>query len=101
MALGRRVHEIRMILGSVAALCELAITGIVPHRLLVRAIVRSLAVVREDFSARRGQFFPMFLQAGQHCKIALIKYRTAIPVDIAGAGALLLFGSTVLRQGGT
>jgi hypothetical protein len=31
------VHEIRMILGNVAALCEPAITGIVPHRLPVPA----------------------------------------------------------------
>ena len=33
MALGRRVHEIRMILGNVAALSEPAITEIVPPQL--------------------------------------------------------------------
>ena len=43
----------------------------------------------------------MFLEAGQHGEIALIRYRTTVPLDVTGASALLLFGSTVLRHGGT
>ena len=43
----------------------------------------------------------MLLEAGQHSEIALIQYRTAVPLNVAGASALLLFGSAVLRQGGT
>jgi hypothetical protein len=44
---------------------------------------------------------PVFLKAGQHREIALIQYRTAVSLDIAGACTLLLFGSSVLRHGGT
>ena len=57
-------------------------------------------MVGEDFPTRCREFFPMLLQTGQHCEIALINYRTAISLDIADAGAVRLFGSTVLRQGG-
>ena len=42
----------------------------------------------------------MLLEAGQHREIALIQYRTAVLLDVAGASALLLFGSPVLRHGG-
>ena len=38
----------------------------------------------------------MLLEGGQHSEIALIQYRTAEPLDVASASALLLFGSTVL-----
>ena len=38
----------------------------------------------------------MLLKAGQHSEIALIQYRTAEPLDVASASALLLFRSTVL-----
>jgi hypothetical protein len=31
----------------------------------------------------------MLLEAGQHSEIALIQYRTAVPLDVAGACALL------------
>jgi hypothetical protein len=55
MALGRRVHEIRMILGNVAALSEPAMTGIVPPHRVGSPIVRSLAMISEDFSTRRGE----------------------------------------------
>jgi hypothetical protein len=58
-------------------------------------------VISEDFSTRRGELFPVLLEAGQHSEIALIQYRTAVPLNVAGASALLLFGSAVLRQGGT
>jgi hypothetical protein len=43
----------------------------------------------------------MLLKAGQHCEIALIQHRPAVPPDIAGASALLLFGSAVLCDGST
>jgi hypothetical protein len=95
------VHEIRMILGNVAALSEPATTGIVPRQRVVPAIARSLTMIREDFSARRGKLSPVLLQAGQHSEVALIQYRAAEPLDVAGASTLLLFGSTVLRYGGT
>jgi hypothetical protein len=58
-------------------------------------------MIRKNLSTRRGEFFPMLLEAGQHSEIALIQYRTAVPLNVAGAGTLLLFGSTVLRHGGT
>jgi hypothetical protein len=57
-------------------------------------------VISEDFSTRRGELFPVLLEADQHSEIAL-QYRTAVPLNVAGASALLLFGSAVLRQGGT
>jgi hypothetical protein len=58
-------------------------------------------LIREDFPARRGELFPVLLEAGQHREIALIQYRAAVPLNVAGASALLLLGSAVLRQGGT
>jgi hypothetical protein len=61
----------------------------------------SLAVIRKNPFTRRGELFPMSLKAGQHSEIALIQHRTAVPLGIAGASALLLFGSAVLCQGGT
>jgi hypothetical protein len=44
---------------------------------------------------------PVLLKAGQHREIALTQYRTAVSLDVAGACALLLISSTVLRHGGT
>lgn len=41
----------------------------------------------------------MLLEAGLHSEIVLIQYRATVPLDVAGASALLLFGSTVLRHG--
>jgi hypothetical protein len=41
----------------------------------------------------------VLLQAGQHREIALIKYRAAVPLHVAGACTLLLFGSSMLRHG--
>ena len=38
----------------------------------------------------------MLLEGGEHSEIALIQYRTAEPLDVASASALLLFDSTVL-----
>ena len=93
------MHEIQMILGNVAALSEPTIPGFVPRRLAEAEYARSLAVIRQDLSAHRGEFCPMLLKAGQHRKIALIQHRTAVPLDIAGARALLLLGSTVLSYG--
>ena len=61
----------------------------------------SLAVIRKNPFTRRGELFPMLLKAGQHSEIALSQHRTAVPVDIARASALLLFGSAVLCHGGT
>ena len=69
--------------------------------LLDPGIGRSLAVVGKNLSAIRGEFFPMLLQAGQYGEVALIQHRAAVPPDVAGASALLLFGSTVLGHGGT
>jgi hypothetical protein len=66
----------------------------------VHAIVRSLTVIVKDFSTRRRELFPVLLEAGQNGEIALIQYWTAVPLNVAGACALLLFGSTMLRQGG-
>jgi hypothetical protein len=57
-------------------------------------------MIREDLSARRAKLFPMLLKAGQHSEIALIQYRTAVSLNVAGASALLPFGSAVLCQGG-
>jgi hypothetical protein len=56
-------------------------------------------VISEDFSTRRGELFPVLLEAGQHSEIALIQYRTAVPLNVAGASARLLFGSAVLPPG--
>jgi hypothetical protein len=95
------VHEIRMILGNVAASSEPAMTGIVPRQCVVPAIARSLTMIGEDFSTRRCELLPVLLQAGQHSEIALIQYRTAVSLDVASASTLLLFGSTVLCHGGT
>jgi hypothetical protein len=39
----------------------------------------------------------VLLEADQHSEIAL-QYRTVVPLNVAGASALLLFGSVVLRQ---
>lgn len=61
----------------------------------------SLAVIGEDLSTSLGQLFPMLLEAAQHGEIALIQDWTAIPLNVAGARVLLLFGSTVLRHSGT
>ena len=58
-------------------------------------------MIREDLSARHGELLPVLLKAGQHCEIALIQYRTAVSLDVAGASTLLLFSSTVLRHGDT
>jgi hypothetical protein len=57
-------------------------------------------MIRQNLSTGRGELFPMLLKAGQYGEIALIQYRTAVPLDIARACALLLFGTTVLRHGG-
>ena len=69
---------------------------------LISAVFKSR--VRSDLSwsasSHRGEFSPMLLKTCQHCEIALIQHRTAVPLDIAGARALLLLGSTVLRHGG-
>ena len=62
---------------------------------------RSLAVIGKDLFTSRRELFPMLLKAGEHSEIALIQYRTAVPLDVAGASALLLFSSTVLRLGCT
>jgi hypothetical protein len=64
-------------------------------------MVRSLTMIRKDLSARHGERLPVLLKAGQHREIALIQYRTAVPLDVASACTLLLFGSPVLRHGGT
>jgi hypothetical protein len=61
---------------------------------------RLLTMIREDLSARHGELLSVLLKAGQHRKIALIQYGTAVPLDVAGACTLLLFGSSVLRHGG-
>jgi hypothetical protein len=63
-------------------------------------IVRSLAAIGEDLSAKHGELFQILLKAGEHSDVALLQYRTAVPLDVAGACTLLLFGSTVLRHGG-
>jgi hypothetical protein len=44
---------------------------------------------------------PVLLKAGQHREITLTQYRTAVPLDVAGACTLLLIRSSVLRHGGT
>jgi hypothetical protein len=64
-------------------------------------MVRSLTMIREDLSARHGELLPVLLKAGQHCEIALIRYRTAVPLDVAGACTLLLIRSSVLPHRGT
>lgn len=89
------MHEIRTILGNVAAQSEPAIVEFVPA---TRS--RSLTVIGENLSASRGELFPMLLQTGQYREIALVQHRTAVPLYINRARALLLFGSTVLRHGG-
>jgi hypothetical protein len=58
-------------------------------------------MIRQNLFASHREFFAILLKAGQHGEVALIQYRTAVPLDVAGAGALLLFGSTVLRHGRT
>lgn len=61
-------------------------------------ITRSLTVIRKDLSAHRGELSPMLLKTRQHRKIALIQHQTAVPLNTAGARALLLLRSTVLRR---
>jgi len=94
------MHEIQMIPGNVAALSEPTIPRFVPRRLVEAEITRSLAMIRKDLSAHRGEFSPMLLKTCQHCEIALIQHRTAVPLDVAAACTLLLCGSSVLRHGG-
>jgi hypothetical protein len=97
LALGKGAQEIRTILRNVAALSEAAITAIVPTASGLIPGCRSLAVIGEDLPTSRGELFPMPLEAAaQHGEIALIRDRTAVPSNVAGARALLLFGSTVL-----
>ena len=98
IVLGRRVHEIRIILGNVAALGEPTMPTFVPRHLCRTRDYRSLTVIRKDLSAHRGELSPMLLKTRQHRKIALIQHRTAVPLDTAGARALLLLRSTVLRR---
>jgi hypothetical protein len=40
----------------------------------------------------------MLLKASQHCEIALIEHRAAVPMDIAPAGSPFLLSATVLRH---
>jgi hypothetical protein len=44
---------------------------------------------------------PVLLKADQHREITLTQYRTAVPLDVAGACTLLLIRSSVLRHRGT
>jgi hypothetical protein len=79
-----------------AALSEPAMAGIVPRQSAV-PIVRSLTMIREDLFARHGELFLVLLQACEHGKIALIQYRTAVSLDVAGASRCNCFRSTVLQ----
>ena len=69
--------------------------------LLIPEIALSLAMIGKHPSTSPGQLYTMLLKAGQHTEIALIKGCAAVSLDTAGASALLLFGSTVLRYGRT
>jgi hypothetical protein len=89
-----------MILGNVAALSEPTMSGIVPRQRVGSRDCPITDQVSEDFSARRGKLFPVLLQAGQHSEVALIQYRAAVSLDVAGASTLLLLGSGVFRHGG-
>ena len=62
------------------------------------APMRSLTVVRKNLFAGSGELVPMLLKTGQHCEIALIEHRAAVPMDIARAGSPLLLGANVLRH---
>jgi hypothetical protein len=61
-------------------------------------IGRSLAMIRKNLFAGRREFLPVLLEAAQHGEIALVEHRTAVPMNIAGASSVLLFGSTMLRD---
>jgi hypothetical protein len=63
-------------------------------------VCRLLAVIRQNLLAGSAQLFSMLLKASQHSEITLIKHRTAVPLYIAVARALLLFGAAVLRYRG-
>ena len=70
------MHEIRIILGNVAAQSEPTIPEFVPRHPAEAEITRSLAVIRKDLSAHRGELSPMLLKTRQHRIIALIQHRT-------------------------
>ena len=80
--------------GNVAVQSEpdSGVRSVAPRRL------RSLTVIRQNPFAGSGEFVPMLLKAGQHCEIALIEHRAAVPMDIARAGSPLLLGANVLRH---
>jgi hypothetical protein len=55
---------------------------------------------RKEPSYNSRRVFPKLWKAGHHSEIALIQQLTAVPLDLAGTSALLLFGSTVQCHGG-
>jgi hypothetical protein len=60
-----------------------------------------LAVVLQHHVASLGQLGAVLLQAGENGEVALIDHRTAVTLNIAGTGRLLLGRSaTLLRDGG-
>jgi hypothetical protein len=50
-------------------------------------------MVGQNLPARSGELLAMLLNAAQHSEIALIEHRAAVPLGIARASALLLFGA--------
>jgi hypothetical protein len=58
-------------------------------------------MVCQNFSARGRQPLAILLEATQHRKISLTKHRSAIPLNVARAGALFLLRASVLCHRGT
>src|SRR3954452_10289544 len=56
-----------------------------------------LAVLLEHLVTGHAQFGTMLLKAGQNGEIALIDHGTAVALDIARTGRLLLRGAAALR----
>jgi hypothetical protein len=56
-----------------------------------------LAVLLEHLVTGYAQFGTMLLKAGQNGEIALIDHGTAVALDIARTGRLLLSGAAALR----
>ena len=56
-----------------------------------------LPVVFQDLIARRGQFGTILLKAGENGEVALIDHGTAVALNVADTGLLLLRRAAALR----
>jgi hypothetical protein len=85
-------------LGNVAPISESAIRLFVPSP-LIGSREGFIGRERQEPSYNSRRVYSKLWTAGHH-KIALIQNLTAVPLNLAGASALRLLGSTALRHGG-